>query len=70
MENDKYQKKLIKSAKTIVENDGKIISSLYENGETHNGVFALMILPRIALFCREAQEFYKKTVVESDVDNK
>ena len=67
MNKNKYHNKLRKNVKQIIENDGRTIKFLMENVQ-NRAIISLLFLPQMALYCREAQEFYNITIIGKDTE--
>ena len=66
--NRKYDAKLKKCTEQLISNDCRTISSFLYNSKEF-GIFFLLILPYVALFCREAQEHYKVNVLDKELND-
>ena len=64
---NKYIKKLKKCSEQMICNDGRIISSLVLNAP-YKEIVSMLLLPYVALYCRESQEYYKLRVLDEKTD--
>lgn len=64
---NKYIKKLKKCSEQMICNDGRIISSLVLNAP-YKEIVSMLLLPYVALYCRESQEYYKLRVLDEKID--
>lgn len=58
---------LNKCSKQLIEEDGKTLIS-YALATKNDGMLALSLLPYFALYCRSAQEFFGKRVIDNEID--
>ena len=63
----KYNRKLYKSAERMIASDGHAIVSLVLYAP-YKTIISVLLLPYVGVYCREAQEFYKKTLMDGSVD--
>lgn len=63
----KYYLKLYKSTEKMIASDGQIITTLVLDAP-YKAIISILLLPFVGLYCREAQEFYNKKLMDESVD--
>lgn len=65
--NRKYKEKLRKTAEQMIVHDGQTLSSFMLN-VPYKEIISMILLPYVGLYCKEAEEFLNKRVVDSDIE--
>ena len=66
--NKKYGEKLKKASEQMIVRDGQIISSCLLD-VPYKEIVSLLLLPYVGLYCKEAEEFLGRRVINSDVES-
>ena len=66
--NRKYGEKLKKSSERMIIHDGQTISSCLLN-IPYKEIVSLLLLPYVGLYCKEAEEFLGRRVIDSNVES-
>ena len=66
--NRKYGEKLKKSSERMIIHDGQTISSCLLN-IPYKEIVSLLLLPYVGLYCKEAEEFLGRKVIDSNVES-
>lgn len=62
-----FKEKLKKCSEALIKEDGITLVKLILS--VKNGIFALSIIPYVALYCRSVQEFFGEHIIDGDMDS-